>query len=236
VRSLENGRLLDHSTITGFGGTPANIGEVSAALVGDTALFGATSPIVGSRYRFEIASALGNLSFVRVLLDHRQYFMPVKPYTIATRIVHLGQYGADADDPRLQPAFLGSRQFVHGYGWSSLQCRPTVVQDCNALEKLLGNRLLAGNLEVRFPVMGVLSREIRYGPVPIDGFLFTDAGLVWSRAPLQSTDAGGRSLVGSVGAGLRVNALGLPLEFAAVRALRAPAQGWSFDFSLRTGF
>jgi len=236
VRSLENGRLLDQSTITGFGGAPANIGEVSAAFVGDTALFGATSPIVGSRYRFEIASALGNLSFVRVLLDHRQYFMPVKPYTIATRIVHLGQYGADADDPRLQPAFLGSRQFVHGYGWTSLRCRPTVEEDCNALEKLLGNRLLAGNLEVRFPVMGVLSREIRYGPVPIDGFLFTDAGLVWSRAPVQNTSIGGRSLVGSVGAGLRVNALGLPLEFAAVRALRAPAQGWSFDFSLRTGF
>ena len=235
VRSLENGRLLDHSTITGFGGTPANIGEVTAAFVGDTALFGATSPILGSRYRFEIASALGNLSFARVLLDHRQYFMPVKPYTIATRIVHLGQYGPDADDPRLQPAFLGSRQFVHGYGWSSLRCRPTLEEDCNALEKLLGNRLLAGNLEVRFPVMGVLSREIRYGPVPIDGFLFTDAGLVWSRAALQGADAG-RSLVGSVGAGLRVNALGLPLEFAAVRALRPPAQGWSFDFSLRTGF
>jgi len=236
VRSLENGRLLDQSTTTGFGGAPANIGEVSAAFVGDTALFGATSPIVGSRYRFEIASALGNLSFVRLLLDHRQYFMPVKPYTIATRIVHLGQYGADADDPRLQPAFLGSRQFVHGYGWTSLRCRPTVEEDCNALEKLLGNRLLAANLEVRFPVMGVLSREIRYGPVPIDGFLFTDAGLVWSRVPWQSTSTGGRSLVGSFGAGLRVNALGLPLEFAAVRALRPPAQGWSFDFSLRTGF
>jgi hypothetical protein len=129
VRSLENGRLLDRSTTTPFGGTPASIGEVSAALVGDTALFGATSPIIGSRYRFEIASALGNLSYVRVLLDHRRYSMPAKPYTIATRIVHLGQYGRDADDPRLQPAFLGSRQFVHGYGWTSLRCRPTVEED-----------------------------------------------------------------------------------------------------------
>ncbi|HEY3043507.1 MAG TPA: BamA/TamA family outer membrane protein, partial [Vicinamibacterales bacterium] len=234
VRSLETGRLLERTTTTGVGGTPASVGEVSAAFVGDTALFGATSPIVGSRYRFEMSSALGNLSFVRVLLDHRRYFMPAKPYTIATRIVHVGQFGRDADDPRLQPAFLGSRQFVHGYSWSSLRCQPAIEDDCNALERLLGNRLLAGNLELRFPVMGVLSREIRYGAVPVDGFLFTDAGLVWSRSPLQ--DVNGRSLVSSFGAGLRVNALGLPLEFAAVRALRAPAHGWSFDFSVRTGF
>ena len=96
--------------------------------------------------------------------------------------------------------------------------------------------MLAGNFELRFPVMGVLSRELRYGPVPVDGFLFTDAGVVWSQSPWQSADTRGRTLVGSFGAGLRVNALGLPLEFAAVRALRAPATGWSFDFSLRTGF
>jgi hypothetical protein len=236
VRALQTGRVLEQTTTTGFGGAPATVGEVSAAFVGDTALFGATSPIIGTRYRFEIAPAFGNMSFVRLLLDHRRYFMPAKPYTIATRIVHVGQYGRDADDPRLQPPFLGSRQFVHGYGWSSLRCRPTVDNDCNALEQLLGNRLLAGNLELRFPLLGVRSRQIRYGPVPLEGFLFSDAGLVWSRSPRQSADASGRSLVGSFGAGVRLNALGFPLEFSGVRALRPPAVGWSFDFSLRTGF
>ena len=162
--------------------------------------------------------------------------MPVKPYTIATRIVHVGQYGRDADDPRLQPAFLGSRQFVHGYGWSSLQCRLAADEDCNEFEKLLGNRLVAGNVELRFPLMGVLSRDIRYGPVPVDGFLFSDNGLVWSRSLLQEVAGRERTFVSSFGAGVRLNALGLPLEFAAVRALRAPASGWSFDFSVRTGF
>jgi hypothetical protein len=236
VRSLENGRVLESTTATGAGGMPATLSEVSAAFVGDSALFGATSPILGSRYRFEVATSAGNLSFVRVLLDSRRYSMPLKPFTIATRMVHVGQYGRDADDPRLQPAFLGSREFVHGYGWNSLHCQPAIENDCNALEKLLGNRLIAGNLEVRFPIMGVLSREIRYKAVPADGFLFTDAGLVWSRSPLQTAGLGGRSLIGSVGGGVRINALGLPLEFAAVRALRPPAHGWSFDFSLRTGF
>jgi hypothetical protein len=236
VRSLQNGRLLERTTTTGIGGAPANVGEVSAAFVGDTALFGATSPIVGSRYRFEMTSALGNLSSVRVLLDHRRYSMPAKPYTIATRFVHVGQYGPNVKDPRLQPAFLGSRQFVHGYGWSSLRCEPTAGGECHALGELLGNRLLAGNLELRFPIMGVLSREIRYGPVPIDGFLFSDNGLVWSRSMLNPGTPGGRSFVSSFGAGVRINAFGFPLELAAVRALRAPAHGWSFDFSLRTGF
>jgi outer membrane protein assembly factor BamA len=177
------------------------------------------------------------MSYVRVLLDDRRYSMPVKPYTIATRIVHVGQYGRNVHDPRLQPAFLGSQQFLHGYGWSSIRCAPTTEGECAALDQLLGNRLVAGNLEVRFPVMGVLSRQVRYGPVPIDGFVFSDAGLVWSRPLIQSPITGNRTLITSVGAGLRINALGLPIEVAAVRALRAPAaRGWSFDFSLRPGF
>jgi hypothetical protein len=232
VRSLQSGRVLDRHTATGSGGAPANVGELSAAFVGDTALFGATSPIVGRRYRLEMTSALGNLSAVHVLLDHRQYSMIAKPYTLATRIVHVGRYGGDEYDQRFQPAFLGSRQFVHGYDWSSLSCPPTASGDCAALSELLGNRLVAGNLEVRFPIMGMLSREIRYGSVPLEGFVFSDVGLIWTRAGEQR----GRSLVNSLGLGLRLNGFGLPLEFAAVRTPRAGAAGWSFDFSLRPGF
>jgi outer membrane protein assembly factor BamA len=236
VRSLLNGRVLERTTTDESGGAPATVAEVSAAFVGDTALFGATSPIVGSRYRFEVTSAVGNLSSVRVLLDHRRYAMPVKPYTIATRIVHVGQYGRNVEDPRFQPAFLGGRQFVHGYGWSSLRCEPTVEGSCHALDELLGSRLVAGSLELRFPVMGVLSGEIRYGPVPVDAFVFSDAGLVWTRSSMQANGVQPRTFVSSVGAGVRVAALGLPFEFAAVRALNAPAAGWSFDFSVRPGF
>jgi Tol biopolymer transport system component len=236
VRSLVNGRMLERTTTNENGGAPANIGEVSAALVGDTARFGATSPIIGNRYRFEVTSALGNLSSVRVLLDHRQYAMVAKPYTVATRIVHVGQYGRNVDDPRLQPAYLGGRQFVHGYGWNALRCEPTAEGSCRALDELMGNRLVAGSLEMRVPLLGVLSREIRYGPVPMDAFVFSDGGLVWTRSSVQSSGGRGRAFVSSVGAGVRLGAFGLPLEFAAVRALNAPARGWSFDFSVRTGF
>jgi hypothetical protein len=236
VRSLQTGRVLERLATSGSGGKPATFGEVSMALVGDTAVFGPTSPIVGSRSRFEVTPTFGDLSFVRVLLDHRRYVMPIKPYTIAARVVHMGHYGRDADDPRILPAFLGSRQFVHGYGWGSLQCEMAPMETCGAFEELLGSRLLVGNMEVRVPVMGVLAREIDYGSVPAEGFLFADSGLVWSRSRLFAATGRERRLVTSVGAGVRVNAFGFPLELAVVRALNAPARGWSFDFSFRPAF
>jgi Tol biopolymer transport system component len=235
VLSLSTGRILERTTETAPGGAPATLGEASAAFVGDTAVFGPASPILGSRYRFEVTSTFGDLSVTRVLLDHRRYVMPVKPYTIATRVMHLGQYGPDADDPRLLPTFLGSRQFVRGYGWSSLRCR-AVEGECAALEDLLGSRVLVGNMEVRFPIMGIRSRDLRYGALPAEGFLFADSGVVWSRSPAFTTARRDRRFVSSFGAGVRVNAFGLPLELAAMRALDAPARGWSFDFSFRPGF
>ena len=236
ARSLATGKIVSQLTEQGFGGTPATVAEAGVAFVRDTAIFGPTSPIIGGRSRFEVSSAFGELSLTRVLLDHRVYLMPVKPYTIAARIVHLGQYGRDAQDPRLVPTFLGSRQFVHGYGWSSLRCNPVLSGECSAYDDLLASRLLVGNVEVRAPIMGILQRDLRYGPVPAEAFVFADSGYVWAQSPAFTFAAPDRRLISSFGIGARLNAFGLPLEIAAVRALSAPAHGWSFDFSFRTGF
>jgi hypothetical protein len=236
IRSRESGRVLSRDAVELFGGQPATMGEALGALVRDNAVFGPTSPILGGRSRFEIASSFGDLSVLRVTLDHRRYFMPVKPYTVAARIVHVGQYGRDADDPRMLPGFLGSRQFIRGYGWSSLRCQPDAEGVCVAYEELLGSRLLVGNIEVRVPIAGILTRDLQYGPVPAEAFLFADSGLVWSRSPAFTLGQPGRSLVSSFGLGARVNAFGIPLELAVVRALDAPARGWSVDFSFRHGF
>jgi outer membrane protein assembly factor BamA len=92
-----------------------------------------------------------------------------------------------------------------------------------------------GNLELRFPVMGILSRDIRYGLVPLEGFVFADTGLVWSRSPAFTAATSERQWVGSVGAGVRLAAF-LPLEISVVRAVSSPAHGWSFDVGFRTGF
>jgi hypothetical protein len=235
VRSLETGRLIERDTVHGEQGAPATVGEFSAAFVNDTATFGPAGPIVGGRSRFEVAGTAGELAVARLLVDYRRYLMPVRPYTIAARVLHMGYYGRDADDPRLLPAFLGSRQFVRGYGWSALRCPRDEQGECGAYEDLLGSRLLAGNVEVRFPVMGILSRDIRYGPVPLEGFLFADTGFVWSRSPVFTAATSERQWVGSVGAGIRLAAF-FPLELSVVRAVTRPAAGWSFDMGFRTGF
>ena len=47
--------------------------------------------------------------------DVRQYLMPVRPYSIAVRVLHSARYGADGSDPRLLSNFLGSSYFVRGH-------------------------------------------------------------------------------------------------------------------------
>jgi hypothetical protein len=236
--SLATARVLRESRES-WDEPSATMAEVSAAFVGDTAVHGPTSPILGSRYRVEVAPAVGGLASTRLLLDYRRYLMPVRPFTLAARLVHIGQYGPDANDPRLVPTFLGSRYFVRGYGWSSIRCEWDANGACAALGTLLGSRLGVANLELRAPLMGLLSRDITYRPVPAEVFLFADNGAVWSSANTANASAAARGdlrRVSSAGAGVRLNALGIPLEVAAVRAFDAPARGWSFDLSFRTGF
>ena len=233
--SLETGRTVSETRQAGTAGEPATMGEVAAAFVGDTSIYGPTGPILGSRYRFEVAPAVGGLSFTRVHADYRRYLMPFRPYTIAARVMHTGHYGRDAHDPRLVPTFLGSRYFVRGYNWSALKCEWDAAGQCSALEELLGSRLVVGNLEVRVPLFGLASRDLTYGPLPLEAFVFADSGLVWSRGR-DGTNPTTRRFVNSVGAGIRLNAGGLPFELGVVRALDEPARGWSFDFGFRTGF
>jgi hypothetical protein len=43
-------------------------------------------------------------------------------------------------------------------------------------------------------------------------------------------------MISSLGAGIRINAGGLPFEFVAVRALDGPTPGWTVDYGFRLGF
>jgi outer membrane protein assembly factor BamA len=233
---MTNGRVLSRTMMDGDAGAPTTAGEASAAYVRDTAVFGPTGPILGGRSRIEVATTFGELSATRLLVDHRRYVMPVKPYTLAMRVVHLGQYGRDADDVRVLPSFLGSRYFLRGYGWGAIRCQLNADGACGGYDELLGSRLLVGNLELRAPLLGMRTRDLRYGVVPAEGFVFADGGMVWSRTPEFSAAPSERRLVRSFGIGVRVNALGLPLEWAAVRATDPPAVGWSFGLTIRPSF
>ena len=227
ISSVATGRVLATERVESLGGMPTTVAEIGAALVHDTAVFGPTGPLLGSRFRFEVAPAVGNLTYTRILTDYRKYLMPIRPYSLAVRVLHSARYGSGADDPRLLSSFLGSNYLVRGHQLDLRYCRPDSAGGCR--DELLGSRLLVGNVEVRFPVLGMLSRRLTYGFLPADGFLFADGGMVWS----GNTS---RIAISSIGGGVRMNAAGLPFEIAAIRALDGPAPRWQFDVGFRVGF
>ncbi|MBY0496850.1 MAG: BamA/TamA family outer membrane protein, partial [Cyanobacteria bacterium] len=234
IASLATGTVVSSERVESPGGSPTTVAEVSAALVHDTTVFGPTGPLLGSRYRFEVAPAAGQLSYTSVTADFRQYFMPVRPYSIAVRVLHSGRYGADGADRRLLSTFLGSSYFVRGHRQDLRYCRPDATRACG--DDLLGSRLLVGNVEVRVPLSGIRSRQIDYGTFPADAFVFADGGRIWSGAGNREPGAGLTAMISSIGGGVRVNAMGFPLELAAIRALDGPRPRWQFELGFRVGF
>ena len=91
--SLRTGRVLDDSTDTTPLADPLSMSSVSTALVTDSSIFGATSPVAGTRSRFEVSPTFGDLQMTTALADYRHYFMPARFYTIAVRGMHYGRYG-----------------------------------------------------------------------------------------------------------------------------------------------
>jgi Tol biopolymer transport system component len=222
--SAVTGKVLSASTLTSTVAPGALLFESGAALVYDTAVFGPTSPILGQRYRIGIAPTLGDLTFTTVTADYRRYVMPVRPFTIAMRVMHLGRYGA-SNDPRLLPLVWTLRDIVRGYG--DIGPGSSSASDVNA------SRMLIGNVEVRFPLAALLGRTLQPGALPIEGLVFADAARFWApRALLDSIPPALRS----VGAGIRVNAAGAIFELDAVRPFDQGPRGWTFAFNYRPGF
>jgi Tol biopolymer transport system component len=226
VSSVATGKVLASDQVESRGGQPTTVAEVSAALVHDTTVFGPTGPLLGSRFRLEVAPAHGQLSYTSVTADVRKYVMPVRPYSIAFRLLHSARYGADGSDPRLLSNFLGSSYFVRGHRQDVRYCRPDAARVCG--DDLLGHQLVVGNVEVRVPLWGIVSRQIDYRSFPADAFVFADGGVIKGEA--RST------AISSFGGGVRVNAMGFPLEVAAIRALDGPRPRWQFDLGFRVGF
>ena len=98
--------------------------------------------------------------------------------------------------------------------------------------------MLVANLEFRFPLLRPFGvNEGVYGPVPIEVALFADGGLTWSADERPTLFGGERDGVSSVGAALRVNALGFAVvQLDVSRPLQRPGRGWVFQFSLAPGF
>ena len=225
VYSEVDGRLLRRTSITTRASAPAVLAESGAALVYDTAVFGPTSPVLGQRYRFAIAPTVGSIAFTTVTADYRRYLMPARPFTIASRVLHLGRYGGGSADPRLLPLVLTVRDVVRGYGDTG--------RTGGSDSALSATRMLVGNLEMRFPIHALLSRRARSHVLPAEGLLFYDAGQFWlPRGRSQTASA----TLQSIGAGVRVAAAGFIFEIDGVRRVGRAQDDWTYAINFRPGF
>ena len=235
VYASDTGKLMHHSEEQHPMGASVTLVETAAALVYDTSVFGATAPVLGTRYRLEASPAFGDLSLLTLSADYRRYLMPVRPFSLAFRLQHVGRYGGAASDPRLLPLVWTLRDLVRGY---------------DPEDVLTTSRFTVANAELRVPLVGPFGRVSASSALPIDAIAFVDAGLFDGRASGSASRLGAagtavglaaasweaRTMLRSAGAGARVNAGGFVLEFDGVRKLDPPPGGWTFIVSFRPGF
>jgi Tol biopolymer transport system component len=251
--SLITGSLLSDDTTTTSLANPLTLATTSAAYVYDTSNYGATSPVQGQRYRIEASPAFGSINFTSLTADYRRYFMPVPFYTIATRVMHYGRYGAGGEDQRLFPLFVGYPNLVRGYDigtFDAADCVATATSQCPAFDRLVGSRLLVANIELRFPLLRPFGASQKmYGPVPVEVAFFADGGLAWNNLSAASLSPGVLGTtnaphpfsihdgVASAGVTLRVNLFGYAVgEFDFSHPFQRPGRGFVFQFNLSPGF
>ncbi len=229
-----------------------NLGGGSAALVYDNTFFGYTGPVLGQRYRLEVAPVMGTLDYVSALVDYRRYVMPVAQYTLAGRVMHFGRYGSGGEDlDRVFPLYIGYQQLLRGYEVGSFEPSECVdkVEDksfvgaenasCPVYQQLFGSRMLLANFELRTPFpegLGVKSPGIP----PITLALFFDAGVAWWTEG-TALDFGGNkdplNIVSSYGVAARINLFGVALlEIDFVHPNNRPQKDWIWQFGFSPGF
>jgi outer membrane protein assembly factor BamA len=221
--SMTDGRLMDEfKNSDASAPAPLHLFESSAALVSDTALSGPVSALLGSRFRLELTSARGDANYLQWLADYRKYWMlPRRPITIAMRGLHVGRYGAGAEDARLLPFSLRRNAYMRGAEYDAT---------------MEGSKMLVAQLEIRFPVFGLFAKRLTWGPVPLEGFAFGDGGAVWSADQLPSWLGGHRRPFASAGAGARIRLGGFVLEAAAAHKFDPVRGGWTLAINARPPF
>ncbi|NUM75032.1 PD40 domain-containing protein [candidate division KSB1 bacterium] len=238
VYSYTTGQMLSDQKVDLPAPGGLNLTSGSLALVYDTSIFGATSPIIGQSYRLEFSPILGTVKFNNVLLDYRRYLMPLRPFTFATRIFHYGRYGQDSETDRLTPLFLGYPGLVRGYDSNSFSQSECSGNDCPTFDRLIGSKIALANFEMRFPLLGLLhAGPGYYGFLPLETAVFYDLGVAWTKAEEAAFLGGSREFVRSYGATARLNLLGyLVLQLDYVNPIDRPQKGWYWQFNFTTGF
>ena len=198
-----------------------NFLQPSVAYVADNSLFGLTGPIIGHRYRFSISPAVGNLRWVEYLADYRRYDPIIfNTITIATRFLASASVGRDE---LAFPKYIGRPEYVRGYdgaNFSGYECTSYIGggASCNT-EQLVGSRVAVVNAEVRFPIIRRFDLgNLPIGLPPLDGLVFYDAGLAFSKGQTVSLTKPAnydlnlqRYPLRSYGVGLRANLFNLAI-------------------------
>ena len=254
-----SGQILDEQRQDGGSLlSPLNLFEGAAAIVGDNANYGFTSPVVGQRYRVEVSPTAGTLQFETALVDYRKYFF-AQPISFAFRAMHYGRYGHDGDTQRLTPLFIGYETYVRGYSVESFganECTQTTtsqqaVGNCPEFARLMGSKIAVANFEIRIPLFGVPGLGLINMPLlPTEISPFVDAGLAWwgkddipgvtdNGRPRLTFDQSATDRVPVVSAGVsaRFNILGyLVLEAYWAHPFQRPIKGSHFGFQISPGW
>ncbi len=239
--SLNTGELIQDDTQELPHADALNIGSVSTALAYDNSIFGAASPLLGQRFRIAVTPTFGSLNMINFLTDFRKYVMPIRPITIAGRVFHFGRYGTGGEDSRLYPLSIGYPGFVRGYDDNSFDANEFLndsVNTNNLYSNLYGSKMLVGNLEIRFPFFGLLGLGSGYyGIFPIETGLFYDTGVAWSNGSKPALFGGGKKLISSYGATIRINLFGYAVgEIDYVHPIERQGNKWIWEFNLIQGF
>ena len=182
-----SGSLLDRQIRDAEGMPGLTYAQASAAFVGDNSFAAFTSPISGTRYRFEFGPTFGTVMFNTALADGRRYLF-WRPLTLAFRALHFGRYGRDAENyDRLSPIFLGEETLIRGYGYGSftpdecVSATPNAASRCPVFDRLVGSRVGVTNIELRIPVFGTSGFGLVNFPyLPLEVSPFFDAGIAWT--------------------------------------------------------
>ena len=203
-------------------------------------MFGATSPIVGQRYRFEVTQSTGTLQYSGALVDYRKYFM-ARPLTLALRGMHYGRFGRDSEDGRLSPLFLGYTSLIRGYepnSFTAEECEVSATSTCaqfdqpdrqpHARSRTSSCARRSSDCSGRQRCTAASRWKSASSPTP---------ALAWTSATKPSFAGGDRDWARSVGATVRFNAFGFAVgEIDYVRPLDRPGRGWMWQFNLIPGF
>jgi outer membrane protein assembly factor BamA len=233
IYNYSDGSLRSESTENLPVPSSLTLGNVSTAYVYDNTIYGATSPIAGGRYRLEFSPTVGTISMYTMLADYRHYFLPIRPITLAFRLMHYGRYGGGAEDSRLLPLYVGDQGLVRGYDIYSFDS-----SEYSVYERIIGSKIAVMSAELRFPLLGLFRLgHGYYGYLPLETGIFFDSGVAWSRGSTPTFLGGHRRPVSSYGAVARFNLFGMAIiELDYVKPQDRPLKGWYWQFSLNAGF